>query len=75
MLTSADIALLSADVPPLLQFQKDVAGKAEAAKMQAMAQTYGLQSIVPNSDIKPHIQETMSKVLLTATSCAVLFSC
>ena len=43
--------------------------------MQAMAKAYGLQALVPKPDIKPHIQEAIAKVLLTAASSATLFSC
>ena len=53
------------------QFEKDGDGKAEAPKMQAMAKTYGLQALVPKPDIKPHIQEAIAKVLLTAASTAL----
>ena len=74
-MTSGHIVMLSFNVLPLLQFQKDAAGKAEAAKMQVMAETYGLQALVPKPDIMPHIQDAIPKVLLTTTSCAVLFSC
>ena len=39
--------------------------------MQAMAKMYGLQALVPKPDIKPHIQEAIAKVPLTAASTAL----
>lgn len=51
---------------PLLQFEKDDTGKAEAQKLQAMSKAYSLQGLIPKPDIKPHIQEAIAKVLCPA---------
>ena len=74
-MTSGHIVMLSFNVLPLLQFQKDAAGKAEAAKMQVMAETYGLQALVPKPNIMPHIQDAIPKVLLTTTSRRAVVPC
>ena len=51
----------------LLQFQKDGTGKVEAEKIQAMAETYGLQALLP----KDVATNTVSKVTVISSSCAV----
>ena len=53
---------------PLLQFQKDDNGKVEAGKIQGMAETYGLQALLPKA-------VATSNVLVSSSSPAVGLTC
>ena len=51
----------------LQQFQKDDNGMVEAVKIQAVAETYGLQALLPQAVVP----NTISTIMVISTSCAV----